>query len=163
MLRSMGSDKRHLLSPWDPERLRAGLNAYEPYAGAGVSVTYIAADASELRVRMPLVEANANLVGTHFGGSLYAMVDPHLMILLMVLLGEDYVVWDRSASIDFLKPGLGTVRATSRITDAEVEAIRNATHDCGKHLPKWDVEILDEADEVVARVAKTLYVRKRRP
>ena len=138
------------------------LHAYPPYAGAGILVTHIAEDASEIRVEMPLTDRNVNLVGTHFGGSLYAMVDPHLMILLIQRLGPDYVVWDQEANIDFRKPGLGTVHATIRIADEEVEAIRSATADGDRHLPQWTLAILDEQDEVVATVLKTLYVRRKR-
>ena len=105
---------------------------------------------------------NVNLVGTHFGGSLYSMVDPHLMILLSQRLGPDYVVWDKEANIDFRKPGRGTVHATIRITDEEVEAIRSATANGDKHLPQWTLAILNERDEVVATVLKTLYVRRKR-
>ena len=147
---------------WNPEALRAMLHAYPPYDGAGILVTHIAEDASEIRVEMPLTDRNVNLVGTHFGGSLYAMVDPHLMILLIQRLGPDYVVWDQEANIDFRKPGLGTVHATIRITDEEVEAIRSATTDGDRHLPQWTLAILDEQDEVVATVLKTLYVRRKR-
>ena len=147
---------------WNPEALRASLHVYPPYAGAGILVTHIAEDASEIRVEMPLTDRNVNLVGTHFGGSLYAMVDPHLMILLIQRLGPDYVVWDKGANIDFRKPGVGTVHATIRITDEEVEAIRSATADGDKHLPQWTLAILDEQDEVVATVLKTLHVRRKR-
>jgi acyl-coenzyme A thioesterase PaaI-like protein len=147
---------------WNPEALRVRLHAYPPYAGAGVLVTHIAEDASEIRVEMPLTDSNVNLVGTHFGGSLYSMVDPHLMILLTERLGLDYVVWDKEAKIDFRRPGLGTVRATIRITDEEVEAIRLATANGDKHLPQWTLAILNEQDEVVATVLKTLYVRRKR-
>ncbi len=112
---------------WNPEALRARLDAYPPYAGAGVVLTHIAEDASEIRVEMPLTDRNVNLVGTHFGGSLYSMVDPHLMILLIRRLGPEYIVWDKEAHIDFRKPGLGTMYATIRITDEELEAIRSAT------------------------------------
>ncbi len=147
---------------WNPEALRATLQAYPPYAGAGVLVTHIAEDASEIRVEMSLTDRNVNLVGTHFGGSLYSMVDPHLMILLTQRLGPDYVVWDKEASINFQKPGLGTVHATIRITDEEVEAIRSATANGEKHLPQWTLTILDAKDEVVATVLKVLYVRRKR-
>jgi acyl-coenzyme A thioesterase PaaI-like protein len=148
--------------PWNPEALRAHLNAYGPYAGAGVVMTHIAEDASEIRVEMPLTQANLNLVGTHFGGSLYAMVDPHLMILLMQRLGPEYVVWDKEATIDFRRPGVDTVHATIRVTDDEVEQIRAATATGEKHLPQWKLEVLDEQGEVVATVLKTLYVRQKR-
>ena len=147
---------------WNPESLRAQLNAYPPYAGGGVLVTHIAEDASEIRVEMPLTEQNLNLVGTHFGGSLYAMVDPHLMILLTQRLGPNYVVWDREANIDFRKPGVGTMHATVRVTDEEIEAIRAATANGDKYLPQWTLDVLDEKDGVVATVLKTVYVRRKR-
>ena len=150
------------LSAWDPEALRNRLEKYSPYAGAGIRVRYLSADPSEIHVEMPLTDQNVNFVGTHFGGSLYSMVDPHLMLLLIHRLGPDYVVWDKAASIDFRKPGRGTVRAVIRVTDEELEAIRSATSDGVKDLPQWTLEILDEEDEVVATVLKTLYVRKKR-
>jgi acyl-coenzyme A thioesterase PaaI-like protein len=149
------------MSDWDPDALRERINEYGPYAGAHIEVTHISADAGEIRVQMTLGAGNENLVGTHFGGSLYAMVDPHLMILLTRRLGPEYVVWDRSATIDFLKPGLGTVRCVIRVTEADVAAIRRATAGGGKHLPEWTLEVLDEEGEIVARVSKTLYVRRR--
>jgi acyl-coenzyme A thioesterase PaaI-like protein len=142
------------------EALRERLNAYPPYAGAGIVVTHVAVDGSEIRVRMPLTERNRNLVGTHFGGSLYAMVDPHLMILLMRRLGPGYVVWDKSAVIDFRRPGRGTVHATIRVTDTQVDAIVAATANGDRHLPEWTLEILDDDGALVATVHKTLYVRR---
>jgi acyl-coenzyme A thioesterase PaaI-like protein len=148
--------------PTPAGQLRQRLNAYGPYAGAGIEVTYIAEDFGEMRVRMPLVGSNTNLVGTHFGGSLYAMVDPHLMILLIQRLGPGYTVWDRAAKIDFLRPGRGTVSATIRVTEAELAAIREATAGGDKHHPEWTLEVLDEDGEVVASVHKTLYVRRAR-
>ena len=149
------------LEGWDAEEIRRRLEGYPPYRGAGIRVPYVAEDASEIRVEMPLTDGNANLVGTHFGGSLYAMVDPHLMILLMARLGPAYLVWDQEAHIDFRRPGRGTVRSTIRVTDDEVAGIRAATSDGDKHLPEWTLEIVDDDDEVVARVRKVLYVRLR--
>ncbi|MGI9628264.1 MAG: YiiD C-terminal domain-containing protein [Longimicrobiales bacterium] len=145
----------------DLEALRARINGYAPYLGAGIVVTEVADD--EIHVEMALTNQNRNLVGTHFGGSLYAMVDPHLMILVMRRLGARYVVWDKSASIEFLKPGVGTVRAHIQITDAEIESIRSACEGGNRHFPEWTVEITDGEGEVVATVAKTLYVRREPP
>ena len=147
---------------WDPDALRRRINEYAPYVGARIEVTHVAEDASEIRVRMPLEESNANLVGTHFGGSLYSMVDPHLMILLIQRLGPEFVVWDRSATIEFLRPGRGTVHAAVRVSEAEVASIREATKDGERHLPEWTIDVTSDDGEVVARVRKTLYVRRRR-
>ena len=146
---------------WDADQIRDRINTYGPYSGALIQATRVAADASEIRVEMPLRVENANLVGTHFGGSLYAMVDPHLMVLLSARLGPEYTVWDKSASIEFVRPGRGTVSATVRITDPEVQAIREATEGGAKHFPEWTIEVVDEEGNVVCRVGKTLYVRRR--
>jgi acyl-coenzyme A thioesterase PaaI-like protein len=146
----------------EAEAMKTRLNAYPPYAGAGIRIIHLAEDASEIRVEMSLTERNVNLVGTHFGGSLYAMVDPHLMILLIQRLGPEYVVWDNAASIEFLRPGRGTVSASVRITDEEVAAIRAAAAGGEKHHPQWTIEIADEEGALVATVLKTLYVRRRR-
>ena len=149
------------LRSWDPEALSAWLNEYAPFKGAGVRITHIAKTADELHVEMPLTPGNTNVVGTHFGGSLYSMVDPHLMLLLMGLLGPEYIIWDKEASINFHRPGIGVVRAKICITEEELKEIRAATATGDKHFPKWRLAILDEDGELVATVAKTLYVRRK--
>ena len=103
-----------------PRLLRWLLNIYGPYLGAGIRVELISADWRESQVSMKLRWYNRNAVGSHFGGSLYAMVDPHLMLMLMHILGNDYIVWDKSAEIDFVRPGRGRVMANFAITDEEL-------------------------------------------
>lgn len=142
-------------------KLKRLMNWYGPYLGAGVKLDYIADDWREVKVCMNLRWYNRNAVGTHFGGSLYSMVDPHYMLMLMKLLGPNYVVWDKAASIDFIKPGEGTVHAVMKITDQMLEEIKAATDGGEKYLPVYPVEIRNEADELVAKVMKTLYIRKK--
>lgn len=143
-----------------PARLLAFLGLYPPYLGAGVRVRRVAPDLSRLEVELPLRPWNQNFVGTHFGGSLYAMCDPFFMLMLMARLGPGYVVWDRSASIDFLRPGRGLVRARFELPAERVEEIRREADQCGKVHPRFEVEVRDAAGELVARVAKVLYVRR---
>jgi len=102
------------------------------------------------------------MVGTHFGGSLYAMAEPHPMLMLLQLLGKDYVVWDKSTSIEFVAPGRGTVRSVIKITDQELQTIRANTADGNSYLPGFNLQIVDEDDRIVARLNKTVYVRKKR-
>jgi hypothetical protein len=73
-------------------------------------VQRIAPDTKSIEIEMKLRFWNANDVGTHFGGSLFAMTDAFYMLILMRHLGSDYVVWDKAASIGYRKPGRGTVR-----------------------------------------------------
>ena len=103
------------------ERFLKFLRFYPPYLGAGVSVTQVAKDLSILEVEMKLSPWNRNFVGTQFGGSLYSMCDPFFMLMLMMQLGEGYVVWDKSASIEFLKPGRGKVKARFELPRARVD------------------------------------------
>ena len=91
------------------------LNRYAPYRGAGIEIDKVDLANYHIRIKMPLTRKNQNVVGVHFGGSLYAMVDPFYMLILMHHLGSKYIVWDKSASIQFLSPDRGTVcRYSSR-------------------------------------------------
>ena len=139
--------------------LRWLLNFYPPYLGAGIHIQQISPDMRSGNVRMKLTRWNRNYVGTQFGGSLYAMVDPFYMLLLIEQLGRDYIVWDKAASIDFISPGKGPVYAEFHVDDALLDEIRQQTASGKKYLPRLQVEIRDGAGELVARVDKTLYVR----
>lgn len=144
-----------------PRLLRWILNIYGPYLGAGIRVDRISADWREVQVSMKLRWYNRNAVGSHFGGSLYSMVDPHLMLMLMNILGKGYIVWDKSAAIDFVRPGRGRVIATFSITDDDLQAIRENTENGEKYLPKFTVRIEDEKGELIATIKKILYIRKK--
>lgn len=82
------------------------------------------------------------------------------MLMLMPLLGKDYIVWDKKSTIDFIKPGKGRVQAEFHLPPTLVEDIRQKAA-VSKYLPEFVVDIKDEQGEVVARVNKTLYVKKK--
>lgn len=142
--------------------LRRFMNCWPPFIGAGIRVRRIADDYTETDVEMRLRWYNRNYVRTHFGGSLYSMTDPFHMILTLHQLGPDYIVWDRAGSVEYVAPGRGTVYARFRISAAEVEAIRMQAAGGGKVLPQFSIDVLDDEGKVVARVTKTLYIRRKR-
>jgi acyl-coenzyme A thioesterase PaaI-like protein len=151
--------RSHVAGYWKRLRFRALIGLYPPYLGAGVRLKHLADDFSAIEVEMPLRFWNRNYVGTHFGGSLYSMTDPFLMLMLIEQLGPGYVVWDKSASIRFRRPGRGTVRARFEIPAARVQEIRSAA-DSGETVePAFTVKVVDEQGEVVAVVQKVLHVR----
>jgi acyl-coenzyme A thioesterase PaaI-like protein len=131
--------------------------SFGPYQGASIIPKII--DRNTVEVTMPLVPLNTNYVGTHFGGSLYSMCDPFFMFILIENLGEDYLVWDKSARIEFRKPGTGTVRALFHIPDVEIGDIKNAVQQKGKTIRNYEVNVLNQDNEVVATVYKELYIR----
>ncbi|TXD34004.1 DUF4442 domain-containing protein [Lujinxingia vulgaris] len=143
------------------ERLDLVLRLYPPYLGAGIRVRHISKDYRHIRVEMPLTLTNQNYVGTHFGGSLYAMVDPFYMLMLLKNLGPEVIVWDKSATIDFKRPGRSTVHAEFRLTQSDIDEVWRALDDQRVYEPVFPVEIRDEDGALVARVEKTLYIRRK--
>jgi acyl-coenzyme A thioesterase PaaI-like protein len=141
--------------------LRWKFNLFPAYRGSGARVTYIAADYREARIRLPLTWRSRNAVGTIFGGSMYAAVDPLYMIMLMHCLGRDYIVWDKAATIRFRKPGRSTLTATFRLDDKELDAIRSATA-AGEAVDRtYQVDLVDAAGVPHATVEKVIYVRRK--
>jgi acyl-coenzyme A thioesterase PaaI-like protein len=145
----------------DSHALRRWVNLWPPFFGAGIRITHIATDMKAVDVEMKLRFWNANYVGTHFGGSLFAMIDPFYMLMLMANLGRDYVVWDKAATIRYRKPGRGTVRAEFRLSDSQIDDVREKLTTMSKYEPVFLVEVRDEAGVVIAEVEKMLHIRKK--
>jgi Domain of unknown function (DUF4442) len=129
--------------------------------GAGIRVTRFDEDWRAVDAEIPLRWWNRNYVGTQYGGSLYSMTDPFYMLMLIENLGSAYVVWDKSATIRFRKPGRGKVRAEFRLGEDVIAEIRAAAEREGKIERQFAVEVKNENGEVVAEVTKVLHVRKK--
>lgn len=153
LLKLLGGSQAHAL--------RRAVNLWPPFLGAGIRVQHIAPDMKSIDVEMKLRWWNANYVGTHFGGSLFAMTDAFYMLMLMANLGRDYIVWDKAATIRYRKPGKGTVRAEFRLTDAQLDDIREKLKTLPKYEPVFKVEVKDEQGTVIAEVEKLLHVRRK--
>jgi hypothetical protein len=136
------------------------VNIWPPFLGAGIRVKW-SPDLKAVDVEMKLRYWNRNYVGTHYGGSLYSMTDPFYMLMLMENLGRGYIVWDKSASIRFRKPGQGKVKAEFRLTDAQLDDIRQKLTTQERYEPTFLVEVKDEAGDVVAEVQKLIHIRRK--
>lgn len=137
------------------------INFWPPFLGAGIKVERIDPDFTKIEAKLKLRFYNRNYVGTAFGGSLYAFVDPFLMLMLIEKLGRGYIVWDKAASIKFIKPGKSDVFATFEISNEEIERIKNELMHSPKLEPVYKIEIKDKNNELIALVEKTLYIRKK--
>jgi acyl-coenzyme A thioesterase PaaI-like protein len=145
-----------------PRVFRWGLNLWPPFIGAGIRVRSIAPDFREFVIEMPLRPYNRNAFGTHFGGSLYSMTDPFFVLMLCRNLGPDYVVWDRSACIDYVAAGRSRVHAVLKLRDEDLRSIRSMTENGSKHLHLFHADVVDAEELLVARIEKLVYVRRRR-
>jgi hypothetical protein len=151
-----------------PESLRTrvqrwGFNWFPAYRGTGARITYIARDWREIRIRLPLSWRTRNYVGSIFGGSMYAGVDPIYMVMLIRNLGPDYVVWDKAASIRFRRPGRTTLHARFSIDQAELDAIRAALAQAPAADRTYTVELVDAEGVVHASVEKVIHIRHKKP
>jgi hypothetical protein len=141
--------------------LRRWINLWPPFLGAGIRVQRIAPDMKAVDVEMKLRWWNANYVGTHFGGSLFAITDAFYMLMLMASLGRDYVIWDKDENIPYHTPGRRTVQVEFSLTDAQLDDIREKLKTLPKYEPVFRVDVKDETGVVIAEVEKLLYVRKK--
>jgi acyl-coenzyme A thioesterase PaaI-like protein len=140
--------------------LRWGFNLFPAYCATGARITYVASDFREVRVRLPLSWQTRNYVGTIFGGSMYAAVDPVYMLMLIKNLGREYIVWDKSACITFRKPGRTALYARFVIDQRELDEIRSALRQA-RHVDRvYHVDLADEQGTVHASVEKVVYVRR---
>ena len=138
------------------------INIWPPMFFSRIKLVHISPDFREARAEMKLGLLNRNGVGTLFGGALFSLTDPFYMMLLMARLGDEYLIWDKSADIDFVKPGKGRVSAEFIITDQMLADIDKHTANGDKYLPEVTTYIKDETGEVVAKVNRTLYIRRKK-
>ena len=103
---------------------RHGLNLWPPFLFTGIHVAELSDDYRQARVELRMRPWNRNYVGTHFGGSLFAMTDPFWMLMVLHHLGHDHYVWDKAAEIEFVKPGRGTVQTAFALEDGVLDALR---------------------------------------
>lgn len=147
---------------FNPRVMRHLLNFWPPFWFNGIKVAELATDYRYARVTLSDRSWRRNINRSQFGGSLFAMTDPIYPLLLMGALGKEYLVWDKKADIDFIKPGRGTLTAEFWLGDAVLADIVAATADGEKHFPQFLVLVKDQQGDVVCEVNRTIYIRKKR-
>jgi hypothetical protein len=134
------------------------LNLFPTYRRTGGRAIFIATDLSDVHIRLKLGWGTKNYVGTMFGGSLASAADPIYMIQLMRILGNEYVVWDKSSSIRFKRPGDRTLYIRFLITDELLASIKERV----LTEQEFDIELstdwVDKEGTVYATVGKVLYI-----
>lgn len=146
---------------FQPAVMRHLLNFWPPFWFNGIRVAELASDYRYARVTLNDRPWRRNINSTQFGGAMFAMTDPVYPLLLMGAMGKTYMVWDKKADIDFIRPGRGTLTAEFWLHDATINEIKAATEDGQKYFPQFLVLVKDKAGEVVCEVNRTVYIRKK--
>ena len=143
---------------WRARMVRLGFNLHPAFRGTGGRIIHVSPDLSHIRIRLPLTWRTKNIVGSLYGGSLFAVTDGVHPMMLMAALGDGVIVWDKAASIRYKKPGYSTLFADFSLTTAEVAEIRQAL-DLYPELDRtFLVELKDEQGSVHTIVERTVYI-----
>ncbi len=134
---------------------------WPPFLGAGISIEVLSEDLMHTRAHLKLRWWNRNYVGTQYGGSLFSMTDAIYMVMMLQNLGSQYIVWDKAATIRYLRPGRTDVSADYKLTPQILDEIRAKLQTQEKMDWTVKVEVKDLKGEVVAEVDKILYIRKK--
>lgn len=113
-------------------------------------------------MKLPLSWRTRNYVGTIYGGSIYSSIDPLYMLMLMHILGKDYIVWDKAANVRFRKPGKTTLYADFLLTPDEITEIKRLAEVERSVDRIYNVELKDKDGVVHATIEKTLYIAKKK-
>lgn len=148
--------------PHDAEGLRQRLNDWTPLLYSGIEITHIAEDFTRICAVLRDYMETQNTHGTQFGGSLFAMTDPIYPMMLHHYFADRCYIWDKSAEIEFIKPGRGDVFLDCRISREQIDAIEQTIQTGDKCLPQFEVRIFDSEGETVAIAKRTLYLRLRK-
>ncbi|VAW85704.1 hypothetical protein MNBD_GAMMA16-288 [hydrothermal vent metagenome] len=141
---------------------RYGLNFFPAFRGTGAKITYVSHDFREIKLRLPLNWRTKNYIGTIFGGSMFAATDPMYLVMLIKVLGPDYIVWDKESKIRYKKPGRTTLYAKATLEEAEVEFIRNELASQSKIDRIYQIDLVDAHNVVHASIEKKLHIRKKK-
>ncbi len=139
-------------------RFRQLMNWYPMYFGTGGKILFWSGDWREVHLRLRRNVWTYNYVGTIFGGSLFAAADPFYMLILLRSLGNQYVVWDKTGSVRFRKPGRQTLYARFEITDEQLEMVREAVLANGQTEQTFKVDWVDAAGVVHAQIERLCYI-----
>ena len=129
--------------------------------GGGGRVIFTAEDYTRLTVRLKLRWRTRNIMGTIYGGSMYASTDPFYMLMLMEILGKNYVVWDKGCTIRFKRPAKETIYAHFNITPEMLTQVREQVEKDGETTVTWPLAYQNEAGVVFVEFDKVVYIAKK--
>lgn len=144
-----------------PRVIKSGLNFWPPFRGAGIRIDDLSSDYLRCKVSLKFRWWNKNANRTQFGGSIFSMTDPIYPMMFMGILGNQYVVWDKAAEIEYLAPGKKRLVADFKLSQQQINDIVEATKSGQKIFPQFEIIIKDTKGTEVAKIRRTLYIRKK--
>ncbi|MGC6429766.1 MAG: DUF4442 domain-containing protein [Jejuia sp.] len=142
----------------DAQIYKYGFNWSPMYKRTTAKVIEVSDDLHFVKIKIPLSWKNRNYVGTIFGGSMLSATDPIYMIQLLNILGDNFVVWDKAATIKYRRPAKEAVFCEFVFSKEEIESIKNDIELKGEIDIIKTPSIVTEKNVVIAELSKTIYV-----
>lgn len=149
------------MMPFSLKTVLRFISYWPPFFFTGVKVLSFNKDITEVRVGLKTNFWNQNYFGTHYGGTLFSMCDPFFVFILADKLKKEHILWDLSSSIEYIKAVREPVEAVFSVSLEQIEEIKKQALESFNYKPEFEVEIKTKSGEVVAKVKKTLYVRRK--
>lgn len=128
---------------------------------SGRKVLYFADDYHEVHIKLTSKWYNRGPHGFIYGGSIFSALDAIPAFQYYVILGRNYVVWDKEATIHFLLPCKGPLYARNRVSPEEITEIKNLLESQKKLDRTYKIELVDDEGTVFAVVEKIIQMRKK--
>lgn len=141
---------------------KVGFNISPMYRRTTARIVAISKNMHEVTVKLPLSYKNRNYVGAIFGGSMQSATDPIYMIQLMNILGDDYIVWDKSATIKYKRPAREDIYGFFVFTTDEIEMIKDKVEQEKEFNYQKSLALKSASDTVYAEIDKTLYIAQKK-
>lgn len=133
------------------------------YWGTGGKVMNVNDDLSKVTIKIKHNYRTKNYVGAMFGGSLFSACDPIYMIQYNELLDNQYIVWDKSARIQFKRPAREEVWVDFMVEPEELEEIKQKVEENGTLTFTKQVKLTNKDKTVVfAILDKEIYIASKK-
>ncbi len=136
-----------------------GFNLSPMYRRSTGRIIEVSKDILKVKIKLRISYKNRNYVNSIFGGSMFSAVDPIPMVQLINLIGDDYVVWDKSAQVFFKRPAKEHLYADFIYTPEELEEIKaRVAQEKEIEIEKITLLTNKEASKTFCEVRKVIYV-----
>jgi len=119
----------------------------------------VSKDLLQVQIKLPISYKNRNYVNSIYGGSMFSAVDPIPMVQLINLLGDDYVIWDKSAEVFFKRPAKENLYADFNYSLEELEIIKTRVRSENEiEIVKTSLLTDKTKSKTFCEVRKTIYI-----
>lgn len=159
MYRTLNKILKTFLS--DSQIFKYGFNLSPMYKRSTGKVIDVSKNLYYVKVKIPINYKNKNYVGAIFGGSMFSATDPIYMIQLMNILDDNYIVWDKAASINYKRPAKENLYGEFVFTAEEIEGIKKDVLDKKEINLIKELNLVNTKGEVFSEISKTIYISEK--